>query len=543
MKLINRILDIGVNFKKIFSKLLVPPVFFVSFLILPIANTAKAQDSCTPPMIWDERTEVCRCPSGMQDDGAGGCVSVLPTDTGGDVSIWSFLSVLDDRIDAFCNPTQTVFNNIARDQPQQSIMRLALNLNATRQLSLVHTGLGMSIDNALRCVTLIPGVGTLLTNTTCTVLTGAPANTTDCDALLGGPLAMSNPREWSKSPVSGSIAGLYHTTNAAKNYVDSPANLAYFVGQEFKNLPYVGRALAQVDTVELGDTYFQKYVAQVYTAWRFCRNLAFSMLALIMLVIGVMMINRTKIGPQTIVTIQYALPKIVLSVILIAFSYPIAATMTNFFYFFGARSGATFRATVRQNDAADTVLGNFWDSEGEFKMWNAILYVLSSVAVFFIPGVGAAFLIAYILCLFVIAIQALIVLIKWFLIYAKLLLEIVFSPIELAIAAIPGNEDRSGESKIIKWFKKFLAYGLSMLALSFMPHLIWYLGLLFLVSGVTHPATRGGDYVVAIPLPAIAGFQIDTILFFTIVIIGYSMTLKMPGQIQYMLMGEKTRSR
>ena len=51
-----------------------------------------------------------------------------------------------------------------------------------------------------------------------------------------------------------------------------------------------------------------------------------------MIVIGFMVMFRRKIDPKTVITVQNALPKIVLALLLVTFSYAIAAFMIDLMY-------------------------------------------------------------------------------------------------------------------------------------------------------------------------------------------------------------------
>ena len=66
--------------------------------------------------------------------------------------------------------------------------------------------------------------------------------------------------------------------------------------------------------------------------WKASRNLAYGIIIIVMIIIGFMIIFRSKIDPKTVISIQAALPKIVLTLILITFSYPIAGFMIDMMY-------------------------------------------------------------------------------------------------------------------------------------------------------------------------------------------------------------------
>jgi hypothetical protein len=66
--------------------------------------------------------------------------------------------------------------------------------------------------------------------------------------------------------------------------------------------------------------------------WKAFRDVAYSLLALVMIVIGFMVMLRKKIDPKTVVTVQNALPRIVITLLLITFSYAIVGIVVDLMY-------------------------------------------------------------------------------------------------------------------------------------------------------------------------------------------------------------------
>lgn len=66
--------------------------------------------------------------------------------------------------------------------------------------------------------------------------------------------------------------------------------------------------------------------------WKIFRDLAYMLLVLVLIVIGFMIMFRMKINQQTIISVENALPKIVVSLILITFSFPIAGFLIDLMY-------------------------------------------------------------------------------------------------------------------------------------------------------------------------------------------------------------------
>lgn len=66
--------------------------------------------------------------------------------------------------------------------------------------------------------------------------------------------------------------------------------------------------------------------------WKAFRNIAYFFFALAFIVVGLAIIFRAKINPQTVVNLQLALPQLVITLILITFSYAIAGFLIDIMY-------------------------------------------------------------------------------------------------------------------------------------------------------------------------------------------------------------------
>lgn len=66
--------------------------------------------------------------------------------------------------------------------------------------------------------------------------------------------------------------------------------------------------------------------------WKASRNIAYGVLIIVMVAIGFMIIFRMKIDPKTVISLQAALPKIVLTLIIITLSYPIVGFLIDLMY-------------------------------------------------------------------------------------------------------------------------------------------------------------------------------------------------------------------
>lgn len=70
----------------------------------------------------------------------------------------------------------------------------------------------------------------------------------------------------------------------------------------------------------------------VLPVWKAFRNVAYMAFVIIFVVIGFMIMFRAKINPQTVISIQVALPRIIVTLLLVTFSYAIAGLMIDLIY-------------------------------------------------------------------------------------------------------------------------------------------------------------------------------------------------------------------
>ena len=108
-------------------------------------------------------------------------------------------------------------------------------------------------------------------------------------------------------------------------YKYPPADLAYWVRDTAATMGFAPR---QVMAQGIG---FNGLTA-LLPIWKAFRNMAYVLLALAMIVVGFMVMLRKKIDPKTVVTVQNALPRIVIALILITFSYAIVGLFIDVMY-------------------------------------------------------------------------------------------------------------------------------------------------------------------------------------------------------------------
>lgn len=70
----------------------------------------------------------------------------------------------------------------------------------------------------------------------------------------------------------------------------------------------------------------------ILSLWRGSRNIAYVLLILVTIVMAFLIMFRVKISPQVVISVQSALPKVVVAIILITFSYAIAGFLIDLMY-------------------------------------------------------------------------------------------------------------------------------------------------------------------------------------------------------------------
>ena len=390
------------------------------------------------------------------------------------LSLFSFSDKAFAIENSTCQPTKGIFKKVVESLKDVDIRRTILNqIGALITDIPCHIIASGSCDQMMSCM---KDIGTAMTSAGISTNVDSCADEYDaeyCKSFFNqysSGTTSSLPDGFAGTRVAGSLLGMTYSMENA-TYEPIPLNLAYFYGQKVQAVPFVGRALA----APVSGTY-GPFVATVYQFWEAMRNVAYGVLAIVLLVMGFMILGRKQIGQQTVVTVQYAIPKVVMAVVLITFSYPIGATI----------------ATVGWNvahSARGIVTGSFLGVEG--MMGLAAQLMDTSVLGVLVGGVGGLMLASFYLSLhslgigffvFILSLGMMIltivpylyVQVKMLIVYFKLIIKTVYSPIVFAMGAIPGQDD-----KALKLLKELLAGSLSIIAIAVTLRmavlLAWYL--------------------------------------------------------------------
>ncbi|NMC35875.1 hypothetical protein GYA49_02405 [Candidatus Beckwithbacteria bacterium] len=238
----------------------------------------------------------------------------------------------------------------------------------------------------------------------------------------------------------------------------------------------LGRQMNLVTPAYAQGTGFQA-LEPVLELWKAFRNISYVGFVLIFVVIGFMIMFRAKIGQQAALTIQQALPQIVITLLLVTFSYAIAAFMIDLIFFLIYLAVGAFEAfgilnAPSSSNYVNVVENIFFEkniltialqdllSWGTDQAAGSASYALGDMIQQAFPGIigsGLAFISAP-LGYLIIAVAILIAVFKLFfqllMAYIGLVFSVIFAPMILLFNAIPGSDSFG------KWIKGLLANAL-----------------------------------------------------------------------------------
>lgn len=167
-----------------------------------------------------------------------------------------------------------------------------------------------------------------------TILNLIPGNPDFFLCVIGGQLSLDN----CMGKIDDSakqLLGMADTTPTLNQNIAS-AYLQTVNNSPISGLGYVNtlvNKLSPISTVKAADNGYGFTVAQsVIDLWRLTRNLSYSLIVLATIVIAFMIMFRVKINPQTVISIQSAIPKLIVTLVLITFSYAIAGLLIDIMY-------------------------------------------------------------------------------------------------------------------------------------------------------------------------------------------------------------------
>lgn len=336
-------------------------------------------------------------------------------------------------------------------------MQLILNQSADQ----VNACLLGSLDSSY-------GMGDLGASEELTELYGALNSNGDCAQYQVNPwvaAATGQPDPYASRRYPGSLSGVaLRLADISLSKEAVPVSLAYYMKDVASQIPFVkNTAYAQ----EIDTSRFVGYDL-ILDLWKLMRNLAFGMISVFMVITGMMIIMRKQVDPRTAVTVQNAIPRIIIALVLITFSYALGSVMVGLMGPLLSVSLEPIRIALSDTALQSAVYGPnttlltlIWQNTGE-----------NAVSVFT--------LLLFIIAFVVLIVMIISVLVKMLISYIKLLSLVIIAPLQFAWGAIPGNED-----SITNWFKSAAAAMLAVPAMS----LGLSMGLYFAWTGIANSSS------------------------------------------------------
>lgn len=258
--------------------------------------------------------------------------------------------------------------------------------------------------------------------------------------LKGGEEANPTSSIQQQSPFAGAVPGFMYLIKTM--YEHPPAQTSIYVADVLDSAGIAQPAQAQ----GLGFAALQP----VLELWKTFRNIAYMFFVVIFIVIGFMIMFRQKIGGQTAVTVQQAIPSIVVSLVFVTFSYAIAGFMIDLMYVMMYLIVGIFESAIQITDAGQVIDYNIFNlgwllmsrvgnlSDNIDLIGSAFDSFSNSAFLNNIGAIGGGITISLIL-----VIAMLIGVIKLFFellrSYATVMISTVMAPLILMMGAIPGR--------------------------------------------------------------------------------------------------------
>lgn len=246
--------------------------------------------------------------------------------------------------------------------------------------------------------------------------------------------------------------------------INTKSVIATITSSPISGVGYIKNIIAKfslIPSVNAQEGFGFTAVNPIQILWKISRDISYGLLVVAIIVFAFMIMFKIKINPQTVVTIQSALPKVVISSILITFSYAIAGLLIDLMYVFLALIIA-----ILTSDQYKLFAYNFTEMIGyllgrnifEIFMGYWFGFVVTSFATIF-SAAGSHILLGFILTLFAIfsifiliflSIKTIYLLLKNF---AMLLLTIATGPLEILLGTVTFSGGGFGS-----WLKRIASY-------------------------------------------------------------------------------------
>ena len=288
----------------------------------------------------------------------------------------------------------------------------------------------------------------------------------------------------------------------------SKSALALITSNPISGIGYTKRLITKLNLIPevKAQGFGYEAINPIQILWKMSRDLSYGFLVIAIIILAFMIMFRIKINPQTVITVQSALPKVIFATILITFSYAIAGFMVDLMYV------ALSLVVTMFTSEPYKLFGYSWSEMLSFLLGRNIFdifagywmgFTLTALATIFTPNfiqgillvIFALILIFYLIW---ISIKSIFLLLKNL---ALILLTIAIGPLEILIGTVSNTGMGFGS-----WLKRLVSY----LAVYPIITVIILLAHLFLAQGmpktlisIIHP--EESPYVTGLPFNPLYG--------------------------------------
>lgn len=180
----------------------------------------------------------------------------------------------------------------------------------------------------------------------------------------------------------------------------------------------------------------------VLVLWKVSRDISYLLLIIAIIIMSFMIMFRVKISPQTVITVQSALPKVIIALVLITFSYAIAGLLIDLMYVIMGLISALLVNSHLTKLSWSEIFGTFTTNENVFTLLIAYwfeFFVASFLSIFtWSTGAIAGFVLFLfsIIAIFILlwnSIKIIALLLKT---YVKILLLILVAPFQILTGTV-----------------------------------------------------------------------------------------------------------
>ncbi len=140
---------------------------------------------------------------------------------------------------------------------------------------------------------------------------------------LIGEACTNNPADGDKNYSHSLLGGVANLITLP--YRNPPASGVYWAMSSLENAGFIPKTYA-------AEGIGFAAISPLMNLWKVFRDLAYMLFVLVFIVIGFMIMFRAKLNPQTVIGVESALPRIVISLILITFSFALAGFLIDLMY-------------------------------------------------------------------------------------------------------------------------------------------------------------------------------------------------------------------